>query len=183
MRKIKKKNQRFKSKKPRNKRKSTRRARTMDERILRTLTRRITNTLKAKHLTLNGDPLEFLGCSAAELIRHLTEPHGGRFPAGYNIDHILPISVARTEKEVRKLTHHSNLRLMDEQENCRKGSQITTQEQLDLALKLLGRPVQMTTRVFTPHVIIPRKIPVEGKIFGWLIKNPLTSSLLSAILK
>jgi hypothetical protein len=142
----------------------------MDERILRTLTRRITNTLKAKHLTLNGDPLEFLGCSAAELIRYLTEPHGGIWKANMNIDHILPISVGKTEKEVRKLTHFSNLRLLDEQENCRKGCSITTQEQLDLAKKLLGRTVEMTTRKFTPHVIVPRKIPVEGKIFGWVLK-------------
>lgn len=169
MRKIKKKKQRFKRKGPRNKRKSTRRARTMDERIIRTLTRRITNTLKAKRLTLNGDPMEFLGCSAAYLIEHLTKPHGGAYPASCSIDHILPISVARTEREVRKLTHFSNLRLIDAQENCRKGSKITTQEQLDLALKLLGRPVQMTTRVFVPHVKVPRKKPVEDRFFGWVV--------------
>lgn len=162
----------FKKKKFKGKKKkyAKREPRTLEEKVLRTLTRRVVKTLERKHFILRGGPLEFLGCSGAELLTHLMKPHGGTWPHGFNIDHILPISIGQTATEVKKLSHYSNLRLMDEAENTRKGSLIMTDEQVALGVKLLGRTVEKTYTVFIPHVIVPRRKPVEDVLFGWVIK-------------
>jgi hypothetical protein len=94
------------------------------------------------------------------------KPHGGVFPATHNIDHVVPISVGQNELEVRRLSHWSNLRLMDRVENCRKGSHITTDEQVALGIKLLGRVIEKTCYVFVPTVRVPREKPLEDKLFG-----------------
>lgn len=139
---------------------------TLEEKVMRTLTRRVVKTLNNRGWEMKGPPLEFLGCTNKQLLEHLMRPHSGTWPLGFTIDHIVPISLGMTELEVRKLSSYTNLRLMPSQENMLKGASITTQEQLSLAMELLGREIDMTIRRFVPHVIVPRKTPIEGRIFG-----------------
>jgi hypothetical protein len=139
---------------------------TLETKVLRTLTRRVVKTLANRGWELRGPPLEYLGCSISQLLEHLMKPHGGEWLHNMNIDHVVPISAGQNELEVRKLSHYSNLRLMLAVENCRKGSSITTDEQVALGLKLLGRVIEKTCYVFTPTVRVPREKPLEDKLFG-----------------
>jgi hypothetical protein len=142
---------------------------TLEEKVMRTLTRRVVKTLNNRGWEMKGPPLEFLGCTNKQLLEHLMRPCGGVFPPLFNIDHVVPISIGENETEVRKLSHYSNLRLMNSEENMRKGASIATDEQVALGWKLLGRKIEKTIRVFVPHVIVPRKKPWEDRIFGILL--------------
>jgi hypothetical protein len=142
---------------------------TLEGKVLRTLTRRVVKTLANRGWELRGPPLEYLGCSISQLLEHLMKPHEGVWLPNMNIDHVVPISVGQNEQEVRRLSHWSNLRLMGRIENCRKGSHITTDEQVALGLKLLGRVIEKTCYVFVPTVRVPREKPLEDKLFGAIL--------------
>ena len=73
---------------------------------------------------------QILGCTINEFIIHLQnqftegmtfENHG--LGKGYwNIDHIIPIASAKTEEEIYKLNHYTNLQPLWWEENMAKGS-------------------------------------------------------------
>jgi hypothetical protein len=72
---------------------------------------------------------EIIGCSFDFFWEHLIETCLKRYGEywvheQYHIDHIIPISSARTEEELLKLNHYSNLQLLLEQDNLRKGSKL-----------------------------------------------------------
>ena len=94
--------------------------------ILFKLKRKISNsinrTLKSKSSNKNGkQSIDILGCSIEEFKQHLQskfEPWmnwnnmGGKIitepNVTWDIDHIIPISLATTEKEILKLNHYTN---------------------------------------------------------------------------
>ena len=41
-----------------------------------------------------------------------------------HIDHIIPLATAKTEEEVIKLNHYTNLQLLKAKDNLKKGSKI-----------------------------------------------------------
>lgn len=65
---------------------------------------------------------EIIGCSYVEFVQHIErqfEPwmnwdnkglYNGQINYGWDIDHIIPLSVAKSVDEIIKLNHHSNLR-------------------------------------------------------------------------
>ena len=72
--------------------------------------------------TKKSKSCEILGCSFNELKTHLEskfEPwmnwdnrgliKNGEFNIGWDIDHIIPLSSAKTEEEIIKLNHYTNL--------------------------------------------------------------------------
>jgi len=71
-----------------------------------------------------------LGCTIEEFIQHLqskfqpgmTLENHGQGKGKWNIDHIIPISSAKTEEEIYKLNHHSNLQPLWWEENMAKGA-------------------------------------------------------------
>jgi hypothetical protein len=71
-----------------------------------------------------------LGCTIEEFIQHLqslftegmTLENHGQGKGKWNIDHIVPISSAKTEEEIYKLNHHSNLQPLWWEENMAKGA-------------------------------------------------------------
>jgi hypothetical protein len=73
---------------------------------------------------------EILGCTISEFITHLqsqfkpgmTLENHGQGVGKWNIDHIIPISSAKTEEEIYKLSHHSNLQPLWWEENMAKGA-------------------------------------------------------------
>jgi len=73
-----------------------------------------------------------LGCSLVEFKLHLeslfqpgmTWENYGSGRNKWNIDHRHPLSLAKSEKELYKLNHHSNLRPMWSQDNLKKGNRI-----------------------------------------------------------
>ena len=72
---------------------------------------------------------QILGCTFEELKAHLestaVKNYGSFDPAiPYEIDHIIPMSMARNEVEVEKLNHYTNLQYLTKLDNLRKSKKI-----------------------------------------------------------
>jgi hypothetical protein len=71
---------------------------------------------------------DILGCTWAEFMLHIEK----QFLPGmtwqnrgdWHIDHIIPLATAKTEEDVVKLNHHTNLRPMWAQDNLRKSAKL-----------------------------------------------------------
>jgi hypothetical protein len=78
----------------------------------------------------NSKTQEILGCDfrilQAHLIATAKRNYGGKyFPKRkYEIDHIVPLSTAKTEEDVVRLNHHTNLQFLLKQHNRAKGNKI-----------------------------------------------------------
>jgi hypothetical protein len=83
----------------------------------------IYQSLKKKKSYKTNSTVEIIGCTFEELKQHIElqfEPWmnwnnmGGKIiteqNTGWDIDHIIPISTAKTEEDIIKLNHYSNLR-------------------------------------------------------------------------
>jgi len=89
---------------------------------------RIKDFLKQKSFNKNKRLFEIIGCSPIELRLHLEN----KFKDGMNwenhgewhIDHIIPLATAKTEEDVYKLNHFSNLQPLWKLENLSKGKKI-----------------------------------------------------------
>jgi len=73
---------------------------------------------------------KILGCSIEFLINYLTKECGKNLQPsdfhryGYHIDHIIPISLAKTEADVIKLSHYTNLQPLWWKDNLSKSNKI-----------------------------------------------------------
>ena len=73
-----------------------------------------------------------LGCDMEKFMQHLqsqfqpgmTFENHGRGKGKWSIDHIIPISLAKNEKEIYKLNHYTNLQPLWWDENLRKGNKV-----------------------------------------------------------
>lgn len=86
----------------------------------------IYQSFKSRTLTKNLKSTEILGCSIPFLISHLSskfkkgmtlENHGK-----WHIDHIIPLSSAKTKKDVIRLNHYTNLQPLWAKDNILKGN-------------------------------------------------------------
>jgi hypothetical protein len=80
----------------------------------------INQSLKNKNYTKRSNSQEILGCSYEHFRLYIEgkfEPwmtwenrglYNGEFNYGWDIDHIIPLSTAKTEEEILKLNHYSN---------------------------------------------------------------------------
>ena len=91
---------------------------------------RLREVLKFKTLIKNKTHNEVMGCSSEFLKEYLEkqftekmswENHGFY---GWHIDHIVPLSSAKTEEEVYKLCHYTNLQPLWAEDNLKKGVKI-----------------------------------------------------------
>jgi len=91
---------------------------------------RLLTFIKLKSYKKNNKTFKIVGCSPEKLKIHLEnlfigdmcwENHG---IDGWHIDHIIPLSSAKTEKEIYDLSHYSNLQPLWANENLKKGSKI-----------------------------------------------------------
>ena len=81
----------------------------------------ISNSFKRKGYTKNSKTFEILGCSYDEFKQYLEakfEPwmtwdnrglYNGQPNYGWDIDHIIPLDTAKTEEDIIRLNHYSNL--------------------------------------------------------------------------
>ena len=99
-------------------------------RISENIRRRINHVFDVKKLNKKNKTFEILGCSIDILLNHLEkqfkegmtwENHG---MYGWHIDHIIPLSSAKTEEDIYKLCHYTNLQPLWAQENLSKGNRI-----------------------------------------------------------
>ena len=91
------------------------------------LARKITaGAFRRKGFVKKGRTEALLGCSFEEARRHIEK----QFKPGmswenrseWHIDHIIPLASAKTEEEVIKLCHYTNLQPLWARENLRKGA-------------------------------------------------------------
>jgi hypothetical protein len=90
--------------------------------------KRIYNFLKLKGLKKNNKTFIIVGCSPEFLKEHLEN----QFVVGmcwdnrseWHIDHITPLSSAKTEEEIYKLCHYTNLQPLWAEDNLRKSNKL-----------------------------------------------------------
>jgi len=91
---------------------------------------RIKLFLKSKQITKKNTTFEIVGCNPKELKEHIEKQfkigmsweNYGYY--GWHIDHIIPLSSAKTEEDVYRLSHYSNLQPLWCEENYKKGNKI-----------------------------------------------------------
>ena len=70
-----------------------------------------------------------MGCTFEELQKYLEQTWENNYGTSYNgeevhIDHIIPLVTAKTEEDIIKLNHYTNLQLLTPEDNMAKGEQI-----------------------------------------------------------
>lgn len=99
-------------------------------RIKLSLRARLSGFLKQNEITKKNKTLELVGCNPKELKEHLEkkfvdgmcwENYGIH---GWHVDHIIPLSSAKTEEEIYKLCHYTNLQPLWATDNLRKSNKI-----------------------------------------------------------
>ena len=89
---------------------------------------RVNNFLKEKNIKKNNKTFEIVGCSPQSLKEHLEK----QFVNGmtwdnqgkWHIDHKIPLASAKTEEELYKLCHYTNLQPLWAEDNMKKGSKL-----------------------------------------------------------
>ena len=90
---------------------------------------RISTFLKLKNISKNNKTFEIVGCSPEFLKKHIEK----QFTEGMSwnlmgehihIDHIIPLSSAKTKEEVYKLCHYTNLQPLWAKDNLRKSNKL-----------------------------------------------------------
>lgn len=99
--------------------------------LARKLRKRITEILRIRfEIKKRYKTEEILGCTLEELVSHLESQFTegmtweNRGLKGWHIDHIIPISSAKTEEEVYKLSHYTNLQPLWAKDNLEKHNKI-----------------------------------------------------------
>jgi len=96
--------------------------------LIKNTRRRLLRFLESKKLTKRNTTISLIGCSPHELKQHIEH----KFVLGmswenqgkWHIDHIIPLSSAKTEEEVYKLCHYSNLQPLWEKDNLAKSNKL-----------------------------------------------------------
>lgn len=95
----------------------------------------IRNCFVRKNYKKNTKTMQILGCDYDFFIKHLLQTFKNNY--GYEwddkiqveIDHIYPLSKAKTEKDVIKLCHYTNLQLLTKEDNRKKGNKILNRKE------------------------------------------------------
>lgn len=80
--------------------------------------------------TKKSKTYEILGCDFDTAYTHLLQTYKDNYGEEYDfvqkvhIDHIIPISTAKTEEEVNKLNHYTNLQLLKAEDNLTKSNHL-----------------------------------------------------------
>lgn len=98
---------------------------------IRTLIRSTFNR-SGSNFRKNTKTENILGCTIPEFIEHIqslftegmTLENNGQCVDCWHIDHIIPISSAKTEEEIIKLNHYTNLQPLWSRENMSKGNKV-----------------------------------------------------------
>ena len=89
---------------------------------------RLRQFLKSKNISKNNKTFEIVGCTSSYLKQYLEskfiinmcwENYGE-----WHIDHIIPLSSAKTEEEIYKLCHYTNLQPLWAKDNLRKSNKL-----------------------------------------------------------
>ena len=90
----------------------------------------IKTSLSRRKYTKNSKTYEIIGCDYNTFINYLLQTFKNNY--GYewdkvepvHIDHIIPLATAKTEEEVIKLCHYTNLQLLKAKDNLKKSNKL-----------------------------------------------------------
>lgn len=89
---------------------------------------RIWKYLTLLNITKKNRTFEIVGCTPQQLKEHLESQFTGGMTwenrSEWHIDHIIPLSSAKTEEELYKLCHYTNLQPLWAEENLKKSNKI-----------------------------------------------------------
>ena len=93
---------------------------------------RIKSSLKAIGEDKYRSTIEFIGCTWQELKIHLDSTFEANYgmPREYitefnlHIDHIIPVSFAKTKEELEKMNHYTNLQYLTAEDNLSKSTKL-----------------------------------------------------------
>lgn len=80
--------------------------------------------------TKKSKTYQILGCDFETVYNHLLKTYKKNYGVDYNfkekvhIDHIIPISTAKTEEDVVKLCHYTNLQILKAEDNLKKSNKL-----------------------------------------------------------
>lgn len=100
----------------------------IENRLKNNVRARVRNFLKSFNMKKNNKTFEIVGCTPEFLKEHLESHFKDNMSwdnyglYGWHIDHIIPLSSAKTEEEVYKLCHHTNLQPLWARENLIKSN-------------------------------------------------------------
>ena len=90
--------------------------------------KRLHKFLKINNITKNNKTFEIVGCNPKFLKEYLEIQFKDNMSwdnyGEWHIDHIIPLSSAKTEEEIYKLSHYTNLQPLWAEDNLRKGNKI-----------------------------------------------------------
>ena len=92
------------------------------------------SAFKASRWSKNSGNIEMLGCTYEEAFKHIENQFtegmswDNHSLFGWHIDHIIPLASAKTEEELIKLCHYTNLQPLWAEENLSKGDKIISYE-------------------------------------------------------
>ena len=98
----------------------------------------IYKSLKNKGYKKNTKTANYLGCDYDTLLTHLNDnKYGFIYDAGeYDVDHIIPLAIAKTESDIFDLNYYKNLQLLPSEFNRYiKRDRVMTLEEIDTELK------------------------------------------------
>ena len=91
--------------------------------------RRIREFIKHRGHIKTSKTFEMIGCTPEQLLEHLHKTWYDNYGTEYNgepvhIDHIIPLSSAKTEEDMYKLCHYTNLQYLKPEDNLSKSDRI-----------------------------------------------------------
>jgi hypothetical protein len=92
---------------------------------------RVNKFIKHSSLNKSSKTFDMVGCLSTELKEYLEKQFKEGMSwdnygiYGWHIDHIIPLSSAKTEEELIKLCHYTNLQPLWAKDNLSKGSKIS----------------------------------------------------------
>jgi hypothetical protein len=99
-------------------------------RLSKNMRNRMLQFLQSTNMTKNNKTFDIIGCTPQHLKEHIQSKFEVNMSwenygyYGWHIDHIIPLSSAKTEEEIYKLCHYTNLQPLWAEENLKKYNKI-----------------------------------------------------------